>query len=336
MSRGICFIASCSLIPLLPYSLIPLSSGITIVALSPNTRSSIFMMLAMASFTVNDSITKYLSETMNTGQIMFLRGMLATTVVLLLARQRKALVAPRKMLHPMVILRAVGELGATITYLLALANLSQGFTSAIFQSAPLTVTLLAAIVLKEKVGWRRWLAIASGFVGVLIMVRPGPDGINPYALLLLVGVLFTACRDLATRRLPETMPTLMISALTSAIVTLTGLGLIWPMGGWSPVSWSDVGFLMIASILLLIGYHFIILAMRAGEISFVAPFRYTSLLWSIMLGFVIFGDVPNMAMIIGSIIVVSSGIYMLYRESVVARQSKAQAQIAEPVDGGGG
>ncbi|PYE88277.1 DMT family transporter [Phyllobacterium leguminum] len=300
------------------------------MALSPNIRSSIFMMLAMASFTINDSITKYLSESMNTGQIMLLRGTLATMVVLLLARQRKALVSPRKMLHPMIILRAVGELGATITYLVALANLSLGFTSAIFQSVPLAVTLLAAIFLKEQVGWRRWLAITTGFVGVLIIVRPGADGINPYALMLLVGVVFTACRDLATRRIPDTMPTLMISALTSFIVTLTGAGLIVPMGGWSPVGWGEAGFLMIAAILLLIGYHFIILAMRAGEISFVAPFRYTSLLWSILLGFVIFGDIPNIAMIIGSVIVVSSGIYMLYRESVVSRRGRIEARAPEP------
>jgi drug/metabolite transporter (DMT)-like permease len=301
-----------------------------IVALSPNIRSSIFMMSAMASFTINDSITKFLSESMNTGQIMFLRGILATTVVLLLARQRKMLAPPRQVLHPMIMLRAVGELGATITYLVALAHLSLGFTSAIFQSVPLAVTLLAAVVLKEQVGWRRWLAITTGFVGVLIIIRPSTDGINPYAALLLVGVLFTACRDLATRRVPGTMPTLMISALTSLIVTLTGAVLIVPMGGWVTPGWIEAGFLVVAAILLLIGYHFIILAMRAGDISFVAPFRYTSLLWAILLGFVFFGDVPDLPMIIGSVIVVGSGIYMLYRESIVARRGRIQARVPEP------
>ncbi|WP_420960169.1 DMT family transporter [Brucella sp. IR073] len=280
------------------------------------------MMLAMATFTVNDSITKYLSESMNTGQIMFLRGILATTVVLLLAKQQKALAAPRNIVHPMVLLRALGELGATITYLVALAHLSLGFTSAVFQSVPLAVTLLAALFLKEQVGWRRWLAITIGFAGVLIIIRPGTEGINPYAGVLLVGVLFTACRDLATRRVPQTMPTLMISALTSFIVTLTGACLIHPMGGWVEPSWEEIGFLMVASILLLIGYHFVILAMRAGEISFVAPFRYTSLLWAILLGFVIFGDVPDLPMVIGSVIVVLSGIYMLYRESVASRRPR--------------
>ncbi|GGA92745.1 membrane protein [Brucella endophytica] len=283
----------------------------------------------MATFTINDSITKYLSESMNVGQIMFLRGILATTVVLLLAKQQKALVAPRNMMHPMVLLRALGELGATITYLVALAHLSLGFTSAVFQSVPLAVTLLAALFLKEQVGWRRWLAITIGFVGVLIIIRPGADGINPYAAVLLVGVLFTACRDLATRRVPQTMPTLMISALTSFIVTLTGACLIHPMGGWVEPSWEEIGFLMVASILLLIGYHFVILAMRTGEISFVAPFRYTSLLWAILLGFVIFGDIPDLPMIVGSVIVVLSGIYMLYRESVVIRRARLADKASE-------
>ncbi|YBV97225.1 DMT family transporter [Phyllobacteriaceae bacterium JZ32] len=300
-------------------------SGIILVALSPNVRSCIFMMLAMASFTVNDSITKYLSESMNTGQIMLLRGILATTVILLIARRRRALIPVGEVLHPMILLRAIGEMGATIIYLIALAHLPLAFTSAVFQSVPLAVTMCAALFLKETVGWRRWLAITVGFVGVLIIVRPGTDGINPYALMLLVGVGFTACRDLATRRVPDIIPTLMISALTSFAVTLTGAALVVPMGGWSPVGWGEIGLLVIASLLLLIGYHFIILAMREGDISFVSPFRYTSLLWAILLGFVIFGDIPDMLTIIGSAIVVLSGIYTLYRESVVARRGRVAA-----------
>lgn len=300
------------------------------MALSPNVRSCIFMMLAMASFTVNDSITKYLSESMNTGQIMLLRGLLATTVILLIARQRKALIPVGRALHPMILLRAFGEMGATVIYLIALAHLPLAFTSAVFQSVPLAVTMCAALFLKEAVGWRRWLAITIGFIGVLIIVRPGTDGINPYALMLLVGVGFTACRDLATRRVPDVIPTLMISALTSSAITLTGAGLVVPMGGWSPIGWGEIGLLVIASLLLLIGYHFIILAMREGEISFVSPFRYTSLLWSILLGIVIFGDVPGPATILGSIIVVSSGIYTLYRESVVARRGRAASSAAKP------
>ncbi|RCS25306.1 DMT family transporter [Phyllobacterium salinisoli] len=303
------------------------------MALSPNVRSCIFMMLAMASFTANDSITKFLSESMNTGQIMLLRGALATAVILIIAMQRKAVIPLRKTLHPMILLRAVGEMGATITYLVALVHLSLAFTSAVFQSVPLAVTMCAAIFLKEQVGWRRWLAITTGFVGVLIIVRPGADGINPYAAMLLVGVAFTACRDLATRRVPDTIPTLMISALTSSAITLTGAALIVPMGGWSLVGWGEAGLLMVAAILLLIGYHFIILAMREGEISFVSPFRYTSLLWAILLGFLIFGDIPDLPMIIGSAIVVLSGIYMLYRESVVSRRSRGELTQSHGKDG---
>jgi drug/metabolite transporter (DMT)-like permease len=251
-------------------------------------------------------------------------------VILLIARQRKALIPVGRALHPMILLRAFGEMGATVIYLIALAHLPLAFTSAVFQSVPLAVTMCAALFLKEAVGWRRWLAITIGFIGVLIIVRPGTDGINPYALMLLVGVGFTACRDLATRRVPDVIPTLMISALTSSAITLTGAGLVVPMGGWSPIGWGEIGLLVIASLLLLIGYHFIILAMREGEISFVSPFRYTSLLWSILLGIVIFGDVPGPATILGSIIVVSSGIYTLYRESVVARRGRAASSAAKP------
>ncbi|MDA4629787.1 DMT family transporter, partial [Escherichia coli] len=128
-----------------------------------------------------------------------------------------------------------------------------------------------------------------GFCGVLIIVRPGYEGVSPYVLLIAVTVIFAAMRDLATRRVPKTIPVLMISALTSAGVSLAGIGLIGPLGGWTPMTWLNTGLLFFASCCVIVAYHFIILAMREGEISFVAPFRYTSLVWAILLGFLFFG-----------------------------------------------
>ncbi len=219
----------------------------------------------------------------------------------------------------MTILRVVGEVVGTVSFLIALVHVPLALTSAILQALPLAVTLGAAMFLGEPVGWRRWIAIAIGFCGVLIIVRPGYEGVSHYVLLIVITVIFAAMRDLATRKVPKTIPVLMISALTSVGVSLAGIGLIIPLGGWTPMTLTHTGLLFFASCCVIVAYHFIILAMREGEISFVAPFRYTSLVWAILLGFLFFGDLPDLPMIIGALIVIGSGLYTLYRERVVGR-----------------
>ena len=157
-------------------------------------------------------------------------------------------------------------------------------TSAIFQALPLVITLGAALVLGEPVGWRRWSAIVAGFIGVIIIVRPGIEGFNQFALLALVSVAFCAIRDLATRQIPAQIPSLFITSVTTVIIAATGAAILVPLGGWTPVSGRALGLLALAAVLLLIGYQCVIMALRTGDISAVAPFRYTALLWAMLLG----------------------------------------------------
>lgn len=291
--------------------------------LSSNFRASLFMMLAMGLFTIGDTITKLLLTEMNSGQYMMMRGLFATIIITALAWQRGAL----RIFHrdPLTILRVVFELIATITFISSLGYLSQAFTSAVFQSTPLLVTLGAVLFLGEKVGWRRWSCISFGFIGVLIIIRPGGSDVALSSIaILLVSVTAAAMRDVVTRRVPASVPTLYISAITSAAITVTGAGMTGPLGGWSPMSWFSIGLVVIASILLLIGYNFIILAMREGDVSFVSPFRYTSLLWAIILSIVVFGEAPDFMTVIGSIIVVSSGVYMVFRENVLNKRARLE------------
>jgi drug/metabolite transporter (DMT)-like permease len=292
-------------------------------------RAALFMTVSMAGFTVNDGITKHMSEVMNMGQVMFLRGAFATFFIAALAWHQGALANLRLALQPMVLVRVGAEVLATVTFLVALAQLPIANVSAVLQALPLAVTMGAALIYGETVGWRRWLSIAAGFAGVAIIVRPGLEGFSAYSIVALVCVGFCTMRDLATKRIPENTPTLLISTVTAAAVSICGAFLVQPMGGWTPTGAFDLFLLACAAGLLLVGYQFIILAMRSGEISFVAPFRYTGLLFSILLGFVIFGDIPDLAMILGSAIIVGSGLYMLYRERVVGR-SKAAAESVGP------
>lgn len=280
-------------------------------------RGALFMSVSMAGFTINDAITKLVSDNMNMGQIMFIRGIFASLMIGVFAWSQGLLVGWRRALHPLVGLRVVGELGGTVTFLTALSMLPLANVSAVLQALPLAVTMGAALFLAEPVGWRRWLAILVGFGGVMVIIRPGFEGFDVYSLLVLVTVTFCAVRDLATRCIPEDIPTLLVSATTAVAVTVAGGVLVVPFGGWTPVETSDVGLLFAASVLLIFGYQFIIMSMREGDISFVAPFRYTALLWAILLGFLLFGDVPDMAMIAGAAIVVGSGLYTLYRERKV-------------------
>ena len=275
------------------------------------------MVIAMAGFTTNDAITKTMMSEMGEGQVMLVRGLFATGMILVLAWHRGALKRPGYAVHPMVALRALCDVLATVLFLLALTAMPLANISSVLQALPLAVTMGAALFLGEPVGWRRWLAIAVGFTGVLVIVRPGFEGFTIYSVLALGSVLFCAIRDLATKRIPDEVPTLLVSTVTAAAVALGGAALIGPTGGWSPMSMTQTGLLAGAAVLVLVGYQFIIMAMRTGEISYIAPFRYTALLWAILLGYLIFGELPDLAMIAGATIVIGSGLYALYRERKV-------------------
>lgn len=278
------------------------------------------MMVAMAGFTLNDAITKYSSQSMNMAQVMLIRGAFASLFVGLLAWQRGALARPGSMLQPLVALRVISEAGATVSFLVALAHLPIANVSAVLQALPLAVTMGAALVFGESVGWRRWLAIAIGFAGVLIIVRPGFEGFSIYSLAALASVACCAVRDLATKRIPKAIPTLLVSTATALAMTIVGAALLPAMGGWTPMTGDSTALLALAAVLVVIGYQFIIMAMRAGDISFIAPFRYTALIWSILLGLFIFADIPDPPMIVGATIIIGSGLYALYRERIVGRR----------------
>jgi drug/metabolite transporter (DMT)-like permease len=301
---------------------------------SDNLRGSLFMVVSMAGFTINDAITKTMVETMNQGQVMLVRGLFASALIGILAWNRGALRIPGHLLHPMVALRAMCELGATIAFLVALRHMPLANTTAVMQALPLAVTMGAALFLGEAVGWRRWIAIAAGFSGVLIIVRPGFEGFNAYSLLTLVCVTICAVRDIATRKIPDEVDSLLVSTATAVAVTFFGALLIPAFGGWTPMSRSEVGLLALAAVVLLFGYQFVIMSMRLGDISFVAPFRYTALLWAILLGFLMFGELPDAAMIVGALVVIGSGIYTLYREREVGRETPAaESSVPATPDG---
>lgn len=288
------------------------------------------MAASMASFSINDATAKFLTTQMNFGQIMLLRGLFACVLIGLLTTQQGAMRPLRTLFVPAVALRVCGEIGGSGLFLAAISYLPLGNATAIVQSLPLAMTLGAVLLLGERVGWRRWTAIAAGFVGVLIIVRPGVAGFNQFSILTLVSVAFYAMRELVTKQIPAAIPTLFVSFLTTIAVSFAGGLLTFMLGGWQTPSPQSIALLALAAVTTLIGYQCAIAALRAGEISTVAPFRYSQMIYAMLLGFIVFGEVPDAAMVAGAVIIVLSGVYTFHRECVRERPLAVNASTVPP------
>lgn len=286
---------------------------------SDNFRGAALMMVSMAGYVLNDTLVKVASDNLNLFQVMFIRGLFATTVLGLIAWHTKNLFPVIKRSDwRLLAFRTTGEIGATLCYLTALFNMPLANASAILQALPLALTLGAAVFFKEPVGWRRYSAILAGFAGVLIIVRPGAEGFNTYSIWAVAALAFIVLRDLSTRGLSPHVPSIFAAFLTSAAITLTGAALS-PSMEWQPIGMGELKLLGAAAVFLICGYLSGVMTMRVGEISFVSPFRYSILIWAIILGIVVFGDIPDRWTLLGSAIVVVMGIYTFYRERKIRR-----------------
>jgi len=289
--------------------------------LSPNIRASLYMMLSMLGFTVNDLFIKSLDGSLPVSQIMAIRGSLLLVFIIGIAWQQKVLSRLKELFIPGVLFRSLCEAAATLLFLTAISRMPFATISAILQALPLAVAVGAAVFLGESVGWRRWGAIGIGFVGVLIIIRPGSTSFDVFTLMVVGSVLFAAARDLVTRQLPEALPSLLVSGATTVTIALMGITLTQAQGNWQPVSGVQMVTLCTAAFFLFFGYQFIVLAMRTGEVAYVVPYRYTSLLWAVIFGYFIFNEVPDFYVVLGSGIVISTGLFTLYREILSGRRS---------------
>lgn len=284
------------------------------MTLSDNTRGALLMMLSMAAFVANDTCLKSLSGALPWNQAILLRGLITTTFLLGfgLSRGQIRFALPGRE-WKVLALRVAGEVMATIFFLIALFNMPLANVTAILQSLPLALTLAGALFLREHVGWRRYGAIAIGFAGVLMIVRPGGDGFDRYAIFALISMVFVVLRDLSTRRLSREVTSITVAFLSALAVTALG-AVVTLATGWQSVTAAHMGAIGGASVCIVVGYIASIATMRVGEIGFVAPFRYTGIIWAILLGIAVFGEIPDFWTIAGTIIVVGMGLYTFHRE----------------------
>lgn len=279
-----------------------------------NVKGALLMMASMAAFTLNDACIKYVAQSVPLFQMVFLRSIAATILIALLAWKMGAFARPiPRRDRPLVAIRVVAEVGIFVPFIIALTHMPLANITAILQVVPLTITLAGAVFLGEAVGWRRWAAILVGFLGVMLIVRPGSEGFNAYSLLALLAVAIITVRDFVTRKFSPELPSLQVAVYTAIVVGIVGLigSLFTP---WEPVAAGEWALIFGAAVFILGGYVFSIMVMRVGEISFIAPFRYTALIWGLLLGWLVFGDWPTHLTLIGSAIVVCTGIYSFWRE----------------------
>lgn len=288
--------------------------------LSGNMRGAVYMMAAMLFFTINDSCMKALSSDLPLFQAITLRGV-GTSVALLalFVALGQRVSVPSRRDGWLILVRTVGEAAGAFTFIGALYRLPISDTTAILQATPLAVTLAGALFLGEPVGWRRLSAILVGFFGVMLIVQPGGDSFSSYTFLPLVCVIFVVIRDLATRRLSPEVPSLVVAAAAGVGVTLAA-GLLSLTEDWAPVDARALILLAGAVVFVLLGYVTSIQTMRVGDISFIAPFRYTGLVVALVVGFVVFREVPDLWMLVGSALVVATGLFAFWRERKLSAQ----------------
>lgn len=282
-----------------------------------NTRGIVLLCIAMAGYTLNDTFVKLASGYgLPSSQIMAVRGVMALLIfssVLAtggLARQLRGIS------HPLVLIRALIDALVAICFIWSVKFLPLADITAIVLASPLFATALSAVILQEKVGWRRWAAVLTGFAGMLLVAHPSTEGFQLPGLLALVSAFGVAVRDMLTRRLPAQIPSTSPAFATTVATAALGFASVPLYGPWVTQGGNATAFLLAAAVFLIVGNLLVAQAFRNVDILTISPFRYTSVLWATLLGYAAFGTVPDKLSIAGIALIVGSGLYTLHREKV--------------------
>ncbi len=287
--------------------------------MSENFRGALIMMICMSAFVLNDAFVRLAGDSLPLAQILFIRGLITTAVLLAFAIYGGvfSLTIPKKDKWR-IFFRSIAEGFTAYFFLTAVMNMPFANVTAILQILPMTVTLAAAFVFKEKVGVFRSLLIIFGFLGVILIINPSADGFNLYAIYALIAVVLITTRDLITRKLSSEVPTILPTVSASIGVLLFSVILLinTPL---QPLNSQNSLFIFLAAFFIIFGYYTAVLVMRIGEISFISPFRYTAILFALILGLVFFDEKPDIIAFVGIVIVMLAGIVLMLRNSSVQK-----------------
>ena len=290
-----------------------------------NFKGILLMLIAMAGFTMEDLFMKKLSVNLSTGQILIILGFGSSLVFALMAKSKGYKLTAKIFWSKGMIIRQFAEGIAAVAFITSLTLIPLSTVAAVFQATPLVITMGAALFLGEAVGWRRWLAIIVGLIGVLIIIRPGLKSFDPNVGYVLIAVLFVTVRDLITRKLPMNVPSTIVSFQAFASLIIAG-GILTFLSDQKIVGLDEnqIYFVLGGIIFGVIGYYCIVASTRIGEAGVVTPFRYSRLLFAIIIGFLFFNERPDFLTLLGASIVIMTGIYTVLRERYLARRSRAK------------
>jgi len=289
-----------------------------------NLKAALFVVIAMTMITTNDAIVKHITQVFTIGQIMFLRGAVICVIFATVMLLRRQPVINRNTLHRWNLLRALFELGATLAFLTGLSLLPIAVASTLGFASPIFLALLAAILLREKVGPGRWAIILLGFGGVMLITNPFSDAASWAVIFPIICAFFVALRDIAIRYVPQDISSPQV-AFTNAWIVMIGGGLYSIYQGWGDAEPTWYLWFIALGAVLYCGYLFLIIGSRLGELSFIGPFKYISILIAIIYGYLIWGDEPTTTMLGGAMIIVISGIILVSTE-----KRRKRARILAP------
>lgn len=287
-----------------------------------NLKAIAFLTVAMTAFAFDDMFIKLASAELGAGQILSIQSLLALFYFAWLARAKGQRITRDAVFSRAILLRNAGEATGAVCFVIALSLMPISNASAILQAAPLAVTLGAALILREAVGWRRWIAVLAGFAGILLMVKPGLAGFNAASLFAVAAVFGLALRDIFTRTVPRSIPTEIIALMSNMAVLVASVILQTATSPWSWMSPYATAMVLCASFFGVIAIHLVTIALRIGEISVIAPFRYVRIVIAIGIGMVVFRERPDMYTWAGICLVVASGLYTLYREQIAGHRKR--------------
>ena len=276
-----------------------------------NPAGATWMVAAMAGFAAEDAFVKYASQGMPVGEVLLLVGLIGIAVFAVTANRQGEPVLPKAIWSRTMVLRSGFEIVGRLFYALAIALTPISSASAILQATPLVVVLGAALIFGERVGPARWLILFAGFGGVLLILRPGLAGFDARSGLAVIGMLGFAGRDLATRAAPPTLSNAQLGVAGFSMLAISGLVILGVTGGLTMPTGILAGLVLGAAVFGIAGYASLTKAMRTGQISAVTPFRYTRLIFAMILGIGVFGETPDVATLLGSALIVMCGLMVL-------------------------
>ena len=276
-------------------------------------RGGASMALAMLAFIINDTMIKVVGMSLPLGEMLLVRGAFVVVIMTLFAATTGALKHYAGMFSRAVALRTVADVATTFVYLTALLHMPIANVTAINQAVPFVIVVLSAVFLGERVGIRRLSAVVVGFCGVLLVVKPASSDFNVYSLFALASMFTISLRDIVTRRIAAAVPSSLVALSNALGVTLCGA--VYTMfEGWRPLTATETGVLFACAVSLAVAYTFMVLTVRLAHVSTTAPLRYTIIVWSLLAGFVVFGNLPDITALAGIALIAASGLYTLVRE----------------------